>query len=75
MARRAVSVLSWTSLLVLGAFGVVFSFANYPVFAACLVVLILLLVARAERTRRTEQHARDAARMRARARRRESPQG
>jgi hypothetical protein len=67
MARRVVSVLAWACLLVLGAFGVVFSFANYPLYAVGLVVLILGLAGHAERTRRTRQQARDAARMRARA--------
>ena len=66
MARRVVSVLGWACLLVLGAFGVVFSFANYPLYAIGLVLLIVLLAAYAERTRRTRQQARDAARLRAR---------
>jgi hypothetical protein len=66
MARRVVSVLAGACLLVLGAFGVVFSFANYPLFAIGLVLLIVLLAGYAERTRRTRQQARDAARLRAR---------
>lgn len=67
MARRVLSVLAWTCLIVLGAFGVVFSFANYPLYATGLVLLILVLGVYAERTRRVRQQARDEARMRARA--------
>lgn len=67
MARRVLSVLAWTCLIVLGAFGVVFSFANYPLYATGLVLLVLVLVVYAERTRRVRQQARDEARMRARA--------
>lgn len=67
MARRAVSVLLWAVALVLGLFGIVFSFANYPLVAVGLVLLIVLLAGYWERTRRVEQHERDAARMRARA--------
>ncbi|HET9115027.1 MAG TPA: hypothetical protein VFN33_02935 [Gaiellaceae bacterium] len=67
MARRVLSVLAWTCLIVLGAFGVVFSFANYPLYATGLVLLVLILVVYAERTRRVRQQARDEARMRARA--------
>lgn len=66
MARRVVSVLAWACLLVLGAFGIVFSFANYPLVASGLVLLILVVVAYAERTRRARQQAREAARLRAR---------
>jgi hypothetical protein len=67
MARRVLSVLSWAVVVVLGAFGIVFSFANYPLFAIGLVLLILLVAGYAERTRRAQQQARDTARMRARA--------
>jgi hypothetical protein len=67
MARRIVSVLGWACLLVLGAFGVVFSFANYPLYAGGVVLLTLVLAGQAERTRRTRQQERDAARLRARA--------
>ncbi len=67
MARRVLSVLAWTCLIVLGAFGVVFSFANYPLYATGLVLLILVLAVYAERTRRVRRQARDEARMRARA--------
>jgi hypothetical protein len=67
VARRVVSVSWWACLLVLGAFGAIFSFANYPLYATGLVLLILVLAGHAERARRTRQQARDAARLRARA--------
>jgi uncharacterized RDD family membrane protein YckC len=66
MLRRAVSVLSWTVVLVLGAFGFVFSFANYPLFGIGVLLVVLFLAGYSERTRRAQQHARHAARMRER---------
>ena len=62
MVRRVGSVLGWAVVLVLGAFGIFFSFANYPFFAIGLVVLLLLLTGYVERTRRAERRAREAAR-------------
>lgn len=70
MVRRVVSVLSWTVALVLGAFGIVFSFANYPWFGIGVVLVVVLLIGYAERTRRTKQQATEAARMRDRTSRR-----
>jgi apolipoprotein N-acyltransferase len=60
--RRVGSVLLWTAVVLLGAFGIYFSFANYPWFGAAVVVLILLLVGYSERKRRATQKARDAER-------------
>jgi hypothetical protein len=50
--RRAAAVLFWTALLVLGTFGLVFSFANYPALEAGILVLIVGVTAYAERKRR-----------------------
>jgi predicted negative regulator of RcsB-dependent stress response len=64
-------VLLWILVLVLGAFGAAFSVANYPLFAVGVLVLALLLLGYAEWKRRSKQQARDAARMRDRASRRQ----
>jgi flagellar biosynthesis component FlhA len=68
LMRRVGSVLFWAGVLVLGGFGVVFSFANYPWFGIGVVLLILLLAGYRERRRRTAQKARDTARRRDRER-------
>jgi heme exporter protein D len=49
------SLLAWAGALVLGAFGIFFSFANYPVFATVVALAILLLVGYSERNRRRKQ--------------------
>jgi membrane-bound ClpP family serine protease len=61
--RRVGSALFWAAIVLLGAFGIIFSFANYPWFGATVVVLILLLLGYSEQKRRTAQRAREAARM------------
>ena len=66
--RRVGSVLLWAAVVLLGAFGIDFSFANYPWFGVATVLLILLVVGCAEQRRRTAQRAREAARMRHRPR-------
>jgi len=55
-------VLFWTGIVLLGAFGMYFSFANYPWFGTAAVLLILLLVVNSERKRRATQNAREAVR-------------
>jgi len=60
--RRVGSVLFWTAVVVLGAFGMYFSFANYPWFGAGVVLVIVLLIGNSERKRRATQKAREAAR-------------
>jgi hypothetical protein len=60
--RRVGSLLFWTAVVVLGAFGMYFSFANYPWFGAAVVLLIFLLIGYLERKRRATQEAREAAR-------------
>jgi hypothetical protein len=62
LMRRVGSVLFWAGVLVLGAFGIFFSFANYPWFGIGVVLLILLLAGYSERNRRTRQKARETAR-------------
>jgi membrane-bound ClpP family serine protease len=66
--RRVGSALVWAVVVLLGAFGVVFSFANYPWFGASVVALFLLLVGYSEQTRRRAQRAREAERRRNRPR-------
>lgn len=64
LPRRVGSVLLWTVLVLVGAFGVVFSFANYPVVASVLVVGALLLTVYSERTRQAKRRASEKARRR-----------
>jgi hypothetical protein len=66
--RRVGSVLYWIVVVVLGAFGVFFTFANYPSFATAVVLLILLLTGLSEWKRRARQNARAEARRRDQAR-------
>jgi hypothetical protein len=55
-------VLFWTAVVLLGAFGMYFSFANYPWVGAGIVLLIVLLIGYSERQRRATQRAKEAAR-------------
>jgi hypothetical protein len=50
--------LLWAGALVLAAFGIVFSFANYPWFGTAIVLLTLLAIGRSERRRRIAHEAR-----------------
>lgn len=68
LLRRVGSVMFWSLLLVLGAFGTYFSFANYPAFGVGVLLVVLLLTVSMERQRRARRRASDA-RRRARARR------
>jgi hypothetical protein len=54
----------WAAVVLLGTFGIYFSFANYPWFGAAAVLLILLLVGYSEQKRRTARRAREASRFR-----------
>lgn len=67
LLRRIGSVLFWAVVLLLGAFGVYFSFANYPWLAGGVLLLVLVAVAYSEQRRRAKLKAREAARARARA--------
>lgn len=44
LLRRILSLLFWASVLVLGAFGISFSFANHPWYASGVVLVILLVI-------------------------------
>lgn len=68
MLRRVGSAVFWAAIVLLGGFGIVFSFANYPWFGATVVLLILILVGYSEQKRRRTHRAREAARMRNRPR-------
>jgi hypothetical protein len=59
-------LLFWLGLLVLAAFGIVFSLTNYPAFGIADVLLILLVVGTSERRRRQRRRAAERARIRAR---------
>ena len=70
MKRRLhalISVLSWALVVVLGTFGIYFSFANYPVVAVALTLAIVVLVGHSERNRRQRRRAVDRARRQHRA--------
>lgn len=62
--RRVGSALIWTIAVVLGAFGLYFTFANYPWFGVAAALLIILLLVYSERQRRAAQKARETARTR-----------
>lgn len=68
LERRVGPVLYWIVVVMLGAFGVFFTFANYPSFAIAVVLLILLLTGFSEWKRRARQNARAEARRRDQAR-------
>jgi hypothetical protein len=65
--RRIVSVLFWAGVLLLGAFGIYFSFTNYPWFGIGGALVILLLIGSSERGRRKKRRASEEARRRNRA--------
>jgi uncharacterized membrane protein YbhN (UPF0104 family) len=67
LLRPVVVVLFWAGVLVLGAFGIYFSFANYPSFGIAVVLSILLVLGYSERERRKRQRASERARRRHRA--------
>jgi hypothetical protein len=69
LLRRGGLVLFWGLVLLLGAFGAYFSFANYPSFGSGVVLAILLLIAYRERQRRARRRASERARRRVRVRR------
>lgn len=68
LLERVVSLLSWAGLLVLGAFGIYFSFANYPAFGLAITLSIVVLLGYSERNRRQRQRAAERARRRVRTR-------
>jgi hypothetical protein len=62
LLHRVVSVLSWSALLLLGAFGIYFSFANYPVYGVVVTLAVVVLVGHSERSRRQARVASERAR-------------
>jgi membrane protein implicated in regulation of membrane protease activity len=66
--RRAGYVLIWGGVLVLGAFGAFFTFANYPLFGTGIVLVALLLTSYSERKRRRKQRTWERTRRRDRTR-------
>jgi hypothetical protein len=62
LLRRVVAVGLWAGLVVLGAFGIYFSFANYPSFGIAVVLSIVLALGYSERRRRKRQRAWERAR-------------
>lgn len=60
LLRRGGSLLLWAGVLVLAAFGIVFSFANYPWFGTAVVLLILLAIGYSERRRRIARKAKQS---------------
>jgi hypothetical protein len=60
--RRVVSVLAWAAVVVLGAFGLYFSFANYPAVGIAVTLSAVALIAYSERSRRQRQRSADRAR-------------
>jgi hypothetical protein len=67
LLHRVISVLAWTTFALLAAFGLYFSFANYPALAIS-VAAVALLLGYVERKLRRRQREFDDARRRARAR-------
>jgi hypothetical protein len=61
--HRVGSVLLWTAVLVLGAFGTYFTFTNYPALGIAIALLIVVLVGYSERSRRQRQRTAERARM------------
>jgi hypothetical protein len=60
--RRVLSVVSWAAVVVLGMFGLSFSFANYPAFGIAVTLSALVLIAHSERSRRQRARSADRAR-------------
>jgi hypothetical protein len=65
----------WGGVLVLGAFGTYFTFANYPLFGIGVVLVGLILAAQSERRRRRRQRDRESVRRRDRLRSGDFPSG
>lgn len=60
--HRVSSVLFWTAVLVLGAFGTYFTFTNYPVIGIAISLLIVVLLGYSERSRRQRRRTAERAR-------------
>jgi len=64
LARRSLVVLAYVGLVLLGLFGIVFSFSNYPLLASGVGLLVLVGIGYAERGRAKARRERDRARQR-----------
>ena len=67
LLHRVISVLMWTCSLMLGAFGLYFSFANYPAFSIAVTLLFGVLLGFSERNRRQRRSEAERARSQRRA--------
>jgi hypothetical protein len=65
------SVSFWAAVLLLGAFGIAFTFANYTSFGIGVVLVMLLAIANSERKRKARRRASESARQDRAARRRD----
>jgi hypothetical protein len=61
LLHRLISILAWAAAVVLGVFGIYFSFANYPAFGIAVTLSVVALLAYSERTRHHRQRAADRA--------------
>jgi hypothetical protein len=62
LLHRVISIVAWTAAVVLGAFGIYFSFANYPAFGIAVTLSVVALIAYSERNRHQRQRTADRAR-------------
>jgi uncharacterized membrane protein YbhN (UPF0104 family) len=65
---RIISILFWTGVIVVGLFGIYFTFANYPPLGTAVALVVLLSIGAAERSRRGRQRTLERARERDRLR-------
>lgn len=61
-------MLFWAGVLIIGAFGIFFTFANYPSLGVGIVLVTLVATAYSERRRRVNRRASESARRRDRMR-------
>jgi hypothetical protein len=62
LLHRVISILAWAAAVVLGVFGIYFSFANYPAYGIAVTLSVVVLIAYSERSRHQRQRAADRAR-------------
>jgi hypothetical protein len=62
LLHRVISILAWAAAVVLGVFGIYFSFANYPAFGIAVTLSVVVLIAYSERGRHQRQRTADRAR-------------
>jgi heme exporter protein D len=64
LVHRITSILSWAAFLVLGGFGIYFTFANYPAFGIAVALSLIVLLGHSERSRRQRRREAEGARRR-----------